>query len=190
MALPDITQKILDEADRRVKEIQNDTAEEVAEIERETREKKDALKHDYDQALERDKDHLRRQARSHAEQAKKRAVETSKRQHIDRVFTEVTERLAKLPRDAYQALITSLLQELPSGTRGTLYAPATRIAETDKALATAGIRDLSLEEDVSMTGGFRITGASADYDYSFERLVEDARDEHELTVAQTLFPTT
>ncbi|MEX0930344.1 MAG: V-type ATP synthase subunit E family protein [Candidatus Paceibacterota bacterium] len=188
MALTDITQKILADAQTQASEIKKDTATQVAVIERETSEQKNALKREHDAAVERDKEHRRRQERARAEQAKKRAVEVTKRENIDSVFTDVKEKLAQLPGEEYQKLITSLLNELPDDATGTLYAPATRIPETKEALATARRSGLSLTEDADLEGGFRITGERADYDYSFERLIEDIRDRQELAVAQALFP--
>ncbi|MEX0672911.1 MAG: V-type ATP synthase subunit E family protein [Candidatus Paceibacterota bacterium] len=187
MALNDITQKILDDARTHVTEIEKETIEEVAVIENENKKRKDQIKLEHDSRVEREAKHQRKQVISHSEQAKKRAVETTKRQHIDSVFADTHQKMIDLDGEKYQKMITSLLQELPENVQGTLHAPSTRMAETKEALQSAGKGDLDIAEDSSLDGGFRISGKTADYDYSFARLIEDARDAHELTIASTLF---
>lgn len=186
MTLNDITQTILDEANEKKAAIERETRERVTEIANETERLKKEYTQDHNAQLERDIEHRREQTRARATQEVQRERERTKRSEIDDVYTQVYTKLTNCPSEEYTSLVTRLAEELPKDLDGTVHVPRERQTETQQALASAGIT-LSNTPSDAISGGFIATTDTAEYDYSFEKLVTHAREKTELEVAQTLF---
>lgn len=186
MALTDITDKIIAEARENANAIEEETRQEVERIQEETERRKQELKAASDQQLEREKQHRREQARARANQEKKRTIEQAKREHIERVYDDARDRLTQLETSEYTQLVTTLARELPVLENGTAWVPAERSQETLQALTDAGVNLATTTTD-RIQGGFIVETQKAEYDYSFESLIHEARQSAELDVASELF---
>ena len=186
MSITDITDTILAEANEKKEEISRETEQEEARIREETARRKQEMKQEHDETLERDKEHRRQQARARANQEAKQTLEQSRRDHINAVYRDAAEKLINLDSDQYRDTIERCASELPTLPSGTVFVPTDRADETREALQKAGV-DLETEPSDSLRGGFVINTDKAEYDYSFDGLIENVQHRTELDVARMLF---
>ncbi len=186
MALKDITTQILENAEQDRQAIEEQARQELARLKDGREQEKKQWRQQEEEKLRREQEHRKRQSRSRQAQATKLAAETARREEIDQVFTEAFNKLRGQSSEQYRRLLRGLLQELPADLVGTLEAPPERLTETKQALADSDL-ELTLRPEPALAGGFRVITERADYDYTLQRLLEDAREQTEEQVAEILF---
>lgn len=188
MSLSDITEKILSDAKREKEVIEEGVASKLQEIETRAKERKDVLT----KRIEAETETLLTRAEAYnegeAQREKKRRIDEAKRNALDNVFIQAYEELCALSDDAYTDLITPMLTGVSKDVTkdATVYALAEKVTATKKALSAAGLHN-TVEEDKTLSGGFRIVGDTYEYDFSFTKIMEEKRKQLEVTVSETLF---
>ena len=184
MALRDILQAIIAEADRQIADLQAAHKQSMKDL-------KDSHEKEYFGAIkqiDRQKDEKMHQMRSrvegHAQMVVRHAVLRKKRELLDHFYDQISVALAKLPAAQMESLYERCLD---------------RISGPGEILPTKGQEDLlkkliakrdglTLGEVTPGNGGFRFVGKTEDHDYTFAFLVTQLlRPATELAVARDLF---
>lgn len=186
MALNDITNKILEEAEVKKHQVEKETDALIKEIEKEEEEEILELEERHQTKLEREKRHKKQKAESRVGQKIKLIKESIRQKHVNKVFDDVYQNLVNLPAQEYKAMISSLLKEVPKTMQGVIKVPDSRLEETKQVLQEQNL-SFGVESDSDLEGGFQILGDKNNFNYSFERIVSGARDNYELEIADLLF---
>jgi vacuolar-type H+-ATPase subunit E/Vma4 len=184
MALSDILQAIITEADRQIAELQSAHKRRMKELTA-SHEKEyfDTLKH-----IDRQKNDRMRQMRSrvegHAHMVVRHAILRKKRELLDQCYARVCTAVAEMPRAQLEAFYDRCLDRVS----GSGEIQPTKAAEEILRKLIAKRDGLTLGSVTPGSGGFRFIGATEDHDYTFEFLVHDLlRPAMELSTASKLF---
>ena len=185
-----------------------DAEREIAEIQRENEEKIAALTAEAQSAAEQESLELLSRGRRAAEERRERlsssaAVEcrklelAAKQELLEETFAAAVERLCRLPREEYLALIASLAAEAAEGGEEMILSPrdaeefgAEAVLLSNTALRAAGKRGgLTFSaERRPITGGFILSHGDVELNCTFETLVRLQREKLEKEAADILFP--
>lgn len=186
MALDDIIQSILAEAESEAQKIKQQG---IAEIE--------VLKKDYQAKTEAEEKRIvalaKKEANKKTEQAKflalsqkKAALLTKKQAILDQVYQQALIKLSKLPETDYQKLIAGLIKKLEEK-QGEIIPVKGKETLTKEALKKSGKPFQLSTKTVAGNGGFVFQTAKMTIDNRFSVLIEHARSETEMAVSKILF---
>lgn len=188
MALKDILQKIEADATLEIKAVQDEAAATVATITATS----DAT---YETAVAEGQSMVERRASKITERIISRArhnvqfiEEGIKRTHLDGIFTAFKSKLEAMSDVEYAKFVDLKFSQLVS-TDGTFTVGGPREAETRAQLIKQGVKADAIKNspEKTISGGFIFSTNETEQDFSFERIVEIARNTEELTVSHTLF---
>jgi len=186
MALADITEKILIDAQKRADDILADAGHKAEEIHENTENLKHELAKEGEASLEKTLTENEKRVTSAALQETKLELERTKREMVDEVFSSALKHLCSLADKEYESFLVSLMEKIPKHISGVITAASGKISITEKAVKSAGI-DARVKEEGGFEGGFLFTGEKFEYNATFERIVEDTKGELEIEVARILF---
>lgn len=180
--LDNLTQKILEDAKNKAGEI----------LEGAEKKNSSLLDHRVKEAKER-KEKILERATSEAQMLKGRVISgaelkvrdeklSAKQEVLDRVFQMAKEKMAALEGKEYLDFVKTSLEKVNFEGKPTLLVPKGKKED---------LKDLSskveLVEDESVSSGFILKGNKAFYNYTFEALVDETREDLEGEIAQKLF---
>ncbi|MDX9916718.1 MAG: V-type ATP synthase subunit E [Gudongella sp.] len=180
--LDSLTQRILDDAKEKADSI-------LSEADRKSKELLDAKVRE----AEASKEKLIERATSEAAMIKDRVVSsaelkvrdeklTAKQEMLDKVFSMAKDRLKELDDSQYKDFLDSTLKQIEIKGTGTLMVPSSK-----KAVAEGVVKSLSVVVDEKIESGFMIKDDDIIYNYTFDSLVDDLRDQIEAEIAIELF---
>lgn len=186
MALSDITQKILADAQAEAAQINAQAEKEAKTLEAEAHAKAEATKKRIeDETAQRERD-MERKTHSLAQTERKSLLLSKKRALIEKVFAEAKKKLGALPAKELDELLVSFLTQITEKA-GTVYPAAAHREAVQKALKVTG-KHFTLGEEKDFAGGFVFVGVEAEVDFSFDSIIErDVRPQAEIAVTKTLF---
>ena len=180
--LDNLTQKILEDAKNKASEI-------VDEAEKKNR---SLVSHRVKEANER-RDKIVEKAAAEAQMLKSRVISsaelkvrdeklTAKQEVMDKVFQMAKDKLSNLDNDDYLEFVKASLENTKTEGKPTLLVPKGKKDQLEE-LSTA----VELVEDPSVQSGYILKDGEIVYNYTFEALVDEIREDLEGEIAQKLF---
>jgi V/A-type H+-transporting ATPase subunit E len=186
MAITDITNAIIKEAEKQASDIVAQAHVKTQKIEKDWEEKIVAKK----QELIAGAQNKARQKVMQTEFKLHSSIQTEllnqKRKLLDKVYNSVAKKLSGLSDDQYVSLMEKLIDELP-GKDGELFSTRDKEDLLKKALKKSGKSFEINKETVPGTGGFIFRSKEVEIDNTVNSLVEDMRQKTELEVSKKLF---
>ena len=165
MALQDILNAIVKEADEQLAAAQSDHRRKTKEM-REASERHIALTR---RQISDQKDmklrQIREKAQSHARIYKSRTLLAKKQEHMDMLYAKVMHALVSLPAKETEMFLSSCLKIVRGS--GTLHASGVHAAQLKKLLPD----NMTMGKEIAASGGFRFVSPTAEYDFTYEFLV-------------------
>lgn len=183
MALQDILDAIIAQADQQITSARSGHQKRISEM-REAAERSQAKKkQDLAMQKEKKKAQMQLKAQAHAETSKRNTVLQKKRELLDQLYSKTLEQLAALPDDKVEPVLRTCLKSIT--TKGTLH-PSEAHAALLKKIAPS--EQFTMGKPVSTKGGFIFSSPKAEQDCTLEHLVKEwLRPQTELDVSQKLF---
>lgn len=139
------------------------------------------------------KDKIIEKANSEAEMMKDRVVSSAelkvrdeklkaKQKVMDKVFLMAKESLKGLSEDEFSSFITKTTEKIEIKGKGSLVVPSGK-----KEMIESKIKDLEILEDENLESGFILKDDDVIYNYTFDSLVDEIREELEGEIAKNLF---
>lgn len=185
MALTDITRKIKDDAAHEARKITDTAEKKAAEISASTEEIAEGIRNEYGKELAKVLAENERRVISTAKQEVKHNTDQAKRELLDRVFEDALGAIA-LDEKKHGILAERLMTTLPQDISGTIYAPKAYVTQITTLVKKHGLA-LSVEPSSDFTGGFIIHGKDFEYNFTFEKLIADKKEELEIETSAILF---
>lgn len=185
MAISDILQAIITEADQQIADAQAAHKLAMKDLKESHEELYFAAIKQIDRQKDEKKHQMRTRVEGHAQMVARLAVLSKKQEQIDAVYAAAATALAALPKGELDHLFKACLKHIHGAGE---IRPAKKHEAVLKELI-AGHKGLTMGEPVDAVGGFRFVGETQEHDYTFEFLVEQVlRPATELAVARELFP--
>ena len=121
-----------------------------------------------------------------AKKEAKKIIEKSKHDIYNKVFERSLQQLRLLDDNRYKKMIASFFQALPQNVSGIIYSPIDRVEITEEAARESGIQ-CKTEGDNSIKGGFILKAEKFEYNFTFEKLINDSRSNLEIDVVKKIF---
>jgi vacuolar-type H+-ATPase subunit E/Vma4 len=185
MALADITDKIRADARDKAHTIIAAAKIQAAAVEKEGADTVSAIISEREKALMEECAENNRRITLAAQQEAKLARDRARREALNHIFSEALETLLALDDKRYSKLLHRLLKVLPEE-KGKIIIPQAREAVTKAALEEVKRRDTP-ETTKEFKGGFIVQFDNAQYNFTFEKLLQDKKQELELKIASILF---
>jgi len=183
MALQDIIDAIVAQADRDIAALRADHEKRVLALKTAHDADRVALKAQTAKQLAERKDLLNRKTTAHLSVERRNRVAEARSTVLDVVFAEVVAGLASLPEAKIEVILRACLKNIRG--EGTLL-PSKRHEAILKKIAPS--ERFTIGEHCDAIGGFRFIGTSTEADYTFEHLVHGVlRPQKELEIALSLF---
>lgn len=186
MALAQLTEKIIQDAEKKKVSIIKGAEHYAQTKENETEKLASSKRESFEKTLEERLAQNTEKVTRHAQREAKNLIDKTKRTVLDTVFTESLESLKKASDDAYEKILLSLFDTLPEEKGGILYTKPERVSITKKALDKKGL-PYPVEEDANIQDGFVIKGDTFEYDGTFTKLLTEKKRQLEVEVARILF---
>jgi len=184
MALEDIFQKIKNDADQKIEEINKKTEETIKQIEIEGQEKLEIEREKIIDRAEKDKLKIVRQARLEAEAETRNKILERKTKALEGVYDEVLNELEHLDEQTYNELLNKLYKNIPHTEEVGFDIAEARKEETRKFLENKGAEILGT---IKSKGGFVVKSENFEVDNTFEAILRQAKEEKEMNVIKILF---
>jgi vacuolar-type H+-ATPase subunit E/Vma4 len=185
MSLAELTGKIINDAKNNAGEIVGNAEKETKKIDGVSGEKLNELRKNAEIVVEKNMIDNKRKVVASAEQEAKLAIETMRRDVLDQAFNRALIKFAN-DDELYQKIMLKLLSSLPKKIDALVTVPVGEKERAKKVLTAAGL-SLSIEERATTTSGIIIEGVSEEFNFSFEKLLDDKKGELELGLANILF---
>ncbi|MBD3156996.1 hypothetical protein GF369_04190 [Candidatus Peregrinibacteria bacterium] len=188
MALSDILEKIKEETDAKMKDLNEQFEAKLSTLEADFEKKKENAKKEMDEQVARNSKKILNKMETVAKMEAKNKLLKEKRELLDTIFSQALEALVK--EDEYQNLITTLLKKTTIEEDGVRVIPAKgKEDETKKALEESGKKYTMADKSADIQGGFILQSEKIEVDNSFESILhKQLRDDLELDIAKMLFP--
>ncbi len=180
--LDNLTQKILEDAKNKASEI-------VEEAEKKNR---SHINHRVKEANDR-REKILEKAAAEAQMLKGRVISSAelkvrdeklsaKQEVMDKVFQMAKDRLSNLDQKEYLGYVKSSLEKVKTDGRPTLLVPKGKMNQLEELS-----KDMELVEDPSVKSGYILKDGEIVYNYTFDALVDEIREDLEGEIAQKLF---
>lgn len=188
MALSDILDKIKEETQNKMKEINEQYEAKLATIEADFKEKKEKAKAEMDEQVTVNSKKILNKMETVAKMEAKNKLLKEKRDLLDSIFAEALEKLVN--SEDYQKMITTLLKNSQIDEESVKVVPAKGKEDaTEAALSASGKSYSMAEKSADIKGGFILKSDKIEIDNSFESILhKQLRDDLELDIAKMLFP--
>ena len=187
MALSDIVEKITKEAEEKVVRLSKETVTQIASIEEETKKTVEKKQRSHSESIKKILSNNSKKISAAADHKTKLSLESMRRAELDNVFSNALKKLESSDDNEYYKILTPLLKELPQNISGTAVCPLKRIFVTKKAFKEAGINNIEIMEDNTISGGVIIRENNTQYNLTFKQKMEDLKKNLEIEVASILF---
>ncbi len=184
MALEDIFQKIKNDAEQKIEEINKKTEEVIKQIEMEGREKLETEREKIIDKARKDQLKIVKQARLEAEAETRNKILERKTKALEDVYYGVLDELEHLDGQVYNELLNKLYKKIPHAKRVGFVIAEGRKEETKKFLKNKGVEILG---DIKSKGGFIVKSEDLEVDNTFEAILRQAKEEKEMNVIKILF---
>jgi V/A-type H+/Na+-transporting ATPase subunit E len=189
MALSHILDKITDDAKKKAALMKQVVDDEVKNIQAEAKGKADARRAEIEEKGTQHGEKMLAKAKTLAVMEGRSELLKEKRMLIDDVYATLEKELTDLDDEAYIALVASMLSHLgKEAEKGHLTVPASRAAQTRKAVDKAGVDYDVKDESSDLKGGFILKSGKVEINLTFKHVIQNlVRPSTELEVAAILF---
>ncbi|EGQ42840.1 MAG: archaeal/vacuolar-type H+ ATPase subunit E [Candidatus Nanosalina sp. J07AB43] len=178
MGLEEVKSDILEEAQQKSDEIIGEAEEEEEEILEEASKESSKIKKEVNKELERKKDSLEKQELSNARMKAKQEKLKAKQKELERAFNEFRDDLSNLDEDERKSFVQNVIEETDF-----------EVAKVKGSEEFEGLKeDVEFEEIEEEGIILESEDGSTRRDFTFDRIVENFREEHRKDVAEMLFP--
>lgn len=185
MAISDILQAIITEADQQIADVQTQHKLTMKALKESHEQQYFSSIKQIDRQKEEKKHQMRSRVEGHAQMVKRLALLGKKQEQIHAVYAAAHSALEKLPKAELERLLVACLKRI--GQEGVIL-PAKTHEELLAKLLPA-YPGLTMGKSINAAGGFRFIGAAQEHNYTFEFLIENiVRPATELSIARELFP--
>ncbi len=186
MALADIVQKILEDAQSDAKQLVHNAEAEAQKIKKDAEDQATKISEKSQEEIEQKSQEMERKTKTLAESERKNLFLNKKRALLEKAFNEAKKELSKMPEkdlvEAFVAFLTTIDEK-----DGTIYPAKGQKGIIEKALKTAS-KNYKTGEEKDFAGGFLFVGKSSEIDFSFDSIVDkNVRPKVELKIAKILF---
>ncbi len=187
MALSDILEKIKEETDAKIKDLNEQFDAKLSTLESEFKEKKEKAKNEMDEQVAKNSKKILNKMETVAKMEAKNKLLKEKRALLDDIFEQALEAL--IQADDYQEMIKTLLEKTEIESDDVSVIPAKgKEDETKKALEESGKNYKMAEKSADIKGGFILQSDKIEVNNSFESILhKQLRDDLELDIAKMLF---
>lgn len=188
MALTDITKTIHEEAEQKRQQILADADKKIDALKASYKAEQDKREAAFSAVTEQIKAQNVATVTGAAERERKEIVDGIKRQLVNEVFEKALDTMTKLADADYKAIIAGYLKALPKNLgKCDVYASPKHVAATKKALADASFSGSVHEDKNIMHGGLKVVGSNFEYDFTFDKLMQEYKNALEIEIAHILF---
>lgn len=185
MALQDIFNSIIADADRRIAEAQKEHKQRMKDMREENERAINRKRHQIAEQRDQKKRQLKEKAESHARMTRTKALLARKQEHMDALYADVLSQLIALPADKTHAFLAGCLDRVHG--KGVIMPAKTHEAMLKKMLPDG----CELGKAIEAAGGFRFASEKEEHDFSYDFLVYGLlRPQTEVAVSHKLFPST
>lgn len=184
MTLEDIFQKIKNDAEQKIEEINKKTEEAIKQIGIESRERLELEREKILNKARNDKLKIVKQARLEAEAETRNKILERKTKALEDVYCGVLNGLEHLDGQTYNKLLNKLYERIPHGKGVGFVIAEGRKEETRKFLDNKGAEILGI---IKSKGGFVVKSEDLEVDNTFEAILGQAKEEKEMNVIKILF---
>lgn len=183
MALQDILDAIIAQADQKIADARSQQQRELTAKREETERRISKKKQEIAKQKEEKKEQLMQKAKTHASMRERNAELLSKQEQLDVLYSSVVDELGKAPDGKVEDLLRACLKQISED--GTIH-PSKKHEDLLKKLAPS--EQFKMGSTIESAGGFRFESKKQEFDFTFEHLVHDVlRPQTELETAHTLF---
>jgi len=189
MALSDLIEKIVSEANKKAAFMKQVSDGEVKKILEEANKKAELQKEAIDKKADEKSSSVLGKAKILASMESRSELLKGKREIIDSAYTNVLKGLREMDSSKYTELIAKMLKTLSGNTSsGSLLIPVSRKKETEQAIKDAKVSFEIKDSTDDFAGGFILFNDDVEFNFSFSYLINKIiRPTTELDVAQVLF---
>lgn len=178
MGLEEVKSDILEEAQQKSDEIIAEAEEEKEEILEEASTEASKIKEDANEEIEDKKESLEKQELSNARMKAKQEKLKAKQKELERAFNEFRDDLSNLDEEEREAFVQNVIEETDF-----------EVAKVQGSEEFEGLVDNAEFEAIDEEGVIlESEDGSTRRDFTFDRIVENFREEHRKDVAEMLFP--
>lgn len=187
MALSDILDKIKDETDSKLKELNEEYEAKLAALEADFKEKKEKAKAEMDEQVAVNSKKILNKMETVAKMEAKNKLLKEKRELLDAIFADALNALAGSGK--YQDMLTALLKHSQIKGDDVKVVPAKGKEDATKAALSASGKSYQMaDKSADIKGGFILQSEKIEIDNSFESILhKQLRGDLELEIAKTLF---
>lgn len=186
MAISDLTQKITKDARDKSADIAAQSQDQINKVASETETLTQSKREIFTRELKKTLEANIKKISASAEQEAKMIVDEKKRQILNGTFKEALKKLQSISDKDYEGIIVKLLKTIKETESMVLTTPKNRVEITKKALTSLKLT-IPVKETKDITGGFIMTGDNFEYNFSFEKIISDKKNQLEIDVANILF---
>ena len=188
MALQNIINTILEEANKKAERIRDETVKKIKIIEKEY---KDKAKEEENKILDKARDEQRRildEAKFEARLSARKKSLTEKQRLISEVFKVTADKLSELPDDEYLKFLVFLLKQTPKLEEKVEIVPVKGKEKiTEEAIKKVKGNYVLSNQTCKASGGFILKSRDIEIGNTFETLLKEKREELETKIARILF---
>lgn len=187
MSQSTLIKKIKADAMETVAEIKTAGVSQVEAVQRETDNAIAVLKQEYEGALKKKLDNMELVSLSKAKQEARMTIQNTKRNQVNKLFSEVTTKYIELPSEEYIAFFKKHLNEsFPSNVKIiSVSAPTKRTAETKEIVKDFGYEG-EISSDAQFEAGLVVKAEDGVYDITLERMMSDKKADFETRIMQEI----
>jgi vacuolar-type H+-ATPase subunit E/Vma4 len=183
MALNDILDAIVGDADKRIAEAAASHKQHMKEMREESERKLSRKRTQITEQRDQKKRQLREKAESHARMTRSKSVLAAKRRHMDSLYDTVFDLLKNMPKDKTEKFLELCLKQVTSS--GVIRPAKAHEAIIKKMLP----KGCELGSAIEASGGFRFESDTTEQDFTYEFLVGQLlRPATEVRAGSELFP--
>ncbi len=183
MALNDILDAIVGDADKRIAEATAAHKQFLKELREESERRLSRKRTQIAEQRDQKKRQLKEKTESHARMSYSKAVLARKQEYIDRLYAEAFDALTHLPKDKTETLLEKCLKQIDA--KGVIHPAKAHEAMLKKMLPTG----CTMGDTIDAAGGFRFVSDTQEHDFTYEFIVHRLlRSATEVDAASALFP--
>ncbi len=183
MALQDILNAIVGDADKRIADLTSSHKQFLKDLreesERSLTRKRSQIAEQRDQRMRQ----MKEKTESHARMARSKSLLALRQEYMDRLYKDAFDALVALPKDETESFLALCMKQIDA--KGTVHAAKAHEAIIKKLLPSG----CTLGESIDAAGGFRFVSDKEEHDFTYEFIINRLlRDATELKAVALLFP--
>ena len=183
MALKDILEAIVAEADKQIEDARATHQKELSQIREESERRISGKKQDIAKQKEQRRTQLTAKAQAHSQSRKRNAILKKKKELLDKVYQKAAEKLSALPDGEVEALLRACVKTIK--VKGEIH-PSEKHHQILKKICPSD--QFKMAGEIRTSGGVKFVSEKQEEDFTFEHLIEHVlRPQTEIETSKSLF---